>query len=212
MTGIRVPNNCFENFGIARIGWLADLSGDSVESIADFGCWDSDESIQLMWTLNATEVFIIEKEENHTTPTKSRLEMYKMRSPNCFSGRSIKFITADMSENMPKLKADYFDLAFCSEVLYNLLLDENLNLVDDTTMLKAAIHQMARIVSPGGLVVACESKVGAKIEKGTDFFYPHHVGEPINIGHFFEAEGLTRIPSEILEDWVYCYRKNKSGG
>jgi SAM-dependent methyltransferase len=193
-----------------RFEWLAPLSA-LVESIANFGCsLGSDEPFLLMWTLDATEVKVIEKEKEHVNAAKEELENLRTENPGCLEGRCVKFVIADMlSTTEAELPSNYFDLAYCDEVLYYM--------EPDCQKVQDAINVMARVVKPGGWIIAVESKIGAEFKEVTDDFEsklfgrkinkPVRVSDPKNISPLFEAAGLVRCSLEDAPEYSYCYRK-----
>ena len=168
--------------------WLLQLSS-SVESIANFGCYSS-EPFVLMWTLDATEVKVIEKEEknlsNLDTGPKEQLEYLNRNLPSALEGRSIEFITKDMSERVDELLSNHFDLAFCERVLYFSL--------PDWQKVQNAINEMARVVKPGGLVIAVEPK-------------KDETGNLIDFHPLFARAGLIEEYLEGSPGKAYCYKK-----
>jgi SAM-dependent methyltransferase len=181
--------------------WLKQLD-ISVSKIANFGCWGSDEPFALLWTLDATEVVVVEKEERHLSEPKERLETLRKTNTDCMDGRRIEFITADMSIDIAQLPSAYFDLSYCEEVLCNLY-------EVDPRNLQAAIIQMARITRSGGLVIAVESKVGVKFTTISVGNLPlqEATNDPVDINLFFEAAGLVKAESNNMSAPIYCYRK-----
>ena len=190
-----------------HLSWLGQLR--PLESIANYGCW-SDEPFALMWTLDATEIKVIElKEENLYHPR----EILKTLNEE-IEGRCVEFILADMSE-MPgelqskegKLPCDHFDLAYCEDVLYNMLLPglSNVqNLADGTVRLvqpedapkaQSAVKEMARVAKPGGWVIAVEPKLGSR---------------GIDISPLFEKADLDMDRLDGAPDHSYCYRKRQT--
>ena len=127
--------------------WLLPLSG-SVETVVSFGC-SSSEPLALLWILDATEVKVIEKEEERLIERRQELAVLTRQLPSAFEGRSVEFIAADMSLQVNRLPSEYFDLAFCRDVLYQIHLDAGLERVQD------AIAEMTRVVRPGGWIAAC---------------------------------------------------------
>jgi hypothetical protein len=84
-----------------------------------------------------------------------------------------------MTREADELPIDCFDLAYCSGVLYFLR--------SDVGKLQAAVNTMARVVKPGGWVIANE-------DKGLE-------------GRFNEA-GLEKVQSLAnIPEYTYCYRK-----
>ena len=181
--------------------WLKQLSA-LVETIANFGCC-SNEPFALLWTLDAMEIKVIEKNPKNLQewpiPTRKELEEIKHLQGRPLQGRSVEFIVADMSMAVADLLPNHFDLAYCEEVLYNM--DSDLQMVQN------AVNEMARVViKPGGWVIAIESQIGAKsVEDG-----PLRYGNPIDISSLFETAGLIRTDLDGAPEWSYCYRKFSS--
>jgi hypothetical protein len=170
-----------EVWGASSRKWLSQLSS-SVESIANFGCWSS-EPFVLMWTLDATEVKVIEKEEENLSKPfgpKEQFEYLKRNLPSALEGRSIEFITKDMSKRVDELRPNYFDLAYCERVLcYSL---------PDLQKVQSSINEMTRVVKPGAWVIA--------------------VNEPeIDFRPLFTRVGLIEERLKGAPEKAYCYRK-----
>jgi hypothetical protein len=114
---------------------------------------------------------------------KKKIERLHEYNPECLQGRLAKSISGDMSLSVPELTSNYFDLAFCEDVLYYMKLDQ-----PDFEKVQSAINEMARLVHPGGWVVAYETKMDVKVEKTDDFWCPYI---PLN------------DPADILRGAVY---------
>jgi len=102
-----------------HLKWLKQLPLP-IRTIVSFGCISS-EPFALLWGLDAAEVKVVEKNEAELRQPLGPLEeLAELRSihPQAFEGRSVEFIIADMSEEVAELPADYFDLAYCENVLY----------------------------------------------------------------------------------------------
>lgn len=155
----------------------------SVESIVDFGCFNGSEPFALLWTLDATEIVVVEKEEEYLTETKVEYERLRRSPTGCMEGRSARFIVADMSAIVSELSSEHFDLAYCENVLYYMQ--------DDLECVQSAIDEMVRVVKPGGFVVTREQQFRAS-----------------ELILLFENTGLVRI--QLAEDdpfWLYSYQK-----
>jgi SAM-dependent methyltransferase len=198
--------------------WLKPLSA-SVESIVDFGCWGSSEPFVLLWTLDASEVVIVEKEEDNLRWPKNEWEILRKTNPDSLIGRSVAFVTADMRKPVPELPSGHFDLAFCENVLYQIEMESGWQGVQD------AIDEMARVTKPGGWIIAVESKIGAEFEQvtndiaskvfGHEIAMPVRTGDPKDISSSFETAGLLAVGLTSVPDWSYCYKKplpQKNGG
>jgi hypothetical protein len=102
--------------------WLQPLH-PCIQKIANFGCMTG-EPFVLLWTLDATEISVVEIDQVRLYGSWGPIEAYKMISkyyPEALWGRSIKFIVADMSQLVEELQSDYFDLAYCERVLYHMM-------------------------------------------------------------------------------------------
>ena len=188
--------------------WLAQLSG-TVESIVDFGCWNSSEPFALLWAVDATQVKVIEKEEKNLAEPREELERLRNINLGCLEGRSVEFVVADMSSMVAELPSDHFDLAYCENVLYFMQ--------SDLPKVQEAINEMARVVRPGGWVIAIETKIGAKFEEVVDEFasklFGHtqtrfvRVSDPMDISELFRIARLVHYGLDGAPDWSYCYKK-----
>jgi len=189
--------------------WLSILKG-SINSIADFGCWSS-EPYALLWTLDASEIIVVEKELanlDQIVGAKEDLEILMRRIPASMTGREIKFIVADMTSIVKELITNSVDLAFCKNVLYQIY-EAN----KDLSGVQNVVNEMARVVKPGGWVIAVEPKIGAEHENivqdffGTKIELPCRVGDPIDISPLFQKVALIRNTFEGAPEWSYCYKK-----
>lgn len=184
--------------------WLSPLK-DTVESIVNFGCWGGSEPFALLWTLDATEIAIIEKEHENLKEFEDELERQQASNPDALIGRNIKIIIADMASPITDLSPNYYDLAYCENVLYYM--------GEDVNALQSAISEMVRIVKTGGIIVAIEPKFRAEYERveqdvfGTKMIMPVRVSEPEDMSEFFTNLGLERIHLKNAPDCSYCYRK-----
>jgi len=194
-----------------HLKWLSQLR-TSIENIASFGCWGSSESLALMWTLNATEVKGIEKKKEHFSEAEEELECLRKEIPAAFEGRSVEFILADMSTEVAELPSNYFDLAYCEKVLDSMYMESDCQKVRD------AIREMARVVKPGGWVIAVEPKIGVEFKEVTDDYEsklfgckitkPVRMSSPKDISSLFKDAGLVRDNRvKGTPNGAYCYRK-----
>jgi SAM-dependent methyltransferase len=165
--------------------WLVQLSR-TVESIVNFGCWSA-EPFGLLWTLDATSVTVVEKEEQHLVRPKEILENLQKSNPDCLEGRSVKIHPpADMITT--NLAIGHFDLAYCERVLTNMETDLEV---------QAAVNKMAQVVKPRGWVIAVES-------------LPDEQRNPRpreNIALLFIKAGLVEERLDGAPEDAYCYRK-----
>ena len=197
------PDLCLKE----SLEWLEQFSAD-VEKIANFGCWTGSEPFGLLWTLDATEVVVVEKEEkDHLDKAREYYKRLQEQVPQRLEGRSVTFLLADMTLEIPELQSEYFDLAYCDRVLYNMKTDDSL---------KAAINQMVRCVKPGGLVIAIEPMVGGEYEEVVETIGTfrrksfREIAPAKDISPLFEEQRLSRVHPTVSTDfWVYCYRKSK---
>lgn len=178
----------------------------NVEKILEVGCWGSNEPYALLWTLDAKEIMVIEKEKAHLDEMLKQHPYIRARFGERMEGRKITPIVADISSDIPELPNDYFDLAYCSDVLYSLLYEK-----ENSEGLVFALAQMARAVKPGGIVIAIESKLGAKFNHEPDPLFggtiPVQVSDPIDISNLFEAMNLIKMELPERNYWEYFYRK-----
>lgn len=155
--------------------WLSPLRA-FVEHIADFGCWGGSEPFALLWTLDAAEVVVIEKARANLAKFEEELEKLEVTTPSALVERNIQTVVADMSSRIPALTPDYFDLAFCENVLYYM--------ASDPTAVQAAVNEMVRVTKIGGWVIAVEPKFGAQFETveqnifGVKLTVPQQISEP----------------------------------
>lgn len=168
--------------------WLTPLR-DSVERIINFGCWNwkGSEPFALLWTLDATEITIVEKEQNHLKPFMTLLDWVQKHLSNSIEGRDIQIKIADMTAPIEGLPESYFDLAYCQDVLYQI--------GEDSEALQNAINEMARVTKPQGFVVAVEQK------------FRDEFNEPKDMSQFFIATGLTRALLDGAPPYSYIYQK-----
>lgn len=185
--------------------WLVPLAR-SVERIADFGCWEGEEAFTLLWALDASQVTVIEKKEEHLGNLRKRLLQIRDKAPLSMEGRHIEVIEADMTKQVEQLQSGCFDLAFCKDVLYDIPIHGSLQDV------QYAVSEMARVVKPGGYVIAVEGDVYAEyegFEKDPIFAVqrPKPKGEPVDIHPMFAAAGLVRSELINAPQGAYIYRK-----
>lgn len=179
--------------------------GIQAEKIASFGCWTGEEPFALLWTFDASEITVVELEEKYVNNLRELIEKIKSRTSECLEGRSIKSILADMTLPVSELHSDYFDLAFCSNVLYYMKTEQT-----DFEKVQSAIDQMARVVRPGGWVVAIEPKMDVTFEEKESSIIPglpslEPLNEPSDISDLFVKAGLTK--SNFGTPPLYVYTK-----
>ncbi len=172
--------------------WLVGLRNlSTINRIADFGCCSA-EPLILLWLFDAAEVVVVELIKEHLDPLEEDIEIIKKRYPEALQGRSVKPITPhDVSMKVDALRSDYFDVAYCGRVLYNMS--------PDFQKIQASIGEMTRIVRPGGFVIAADEPVDAKGANESN--------HPIDISPMFESAGLRQVYLLSKPDWSYCYQK-----
>lgn len=180
-----------------------------VTSIANFGCWASSgdtcsEPYALLWTLAARRVIVLDRNADYVRNAWDWLRRARRTHPY-FQEYQVEFVVGDMTQGNGGLEEEAFELAYCRDVLYNMQ--------DDSEALRIAIGEMARVVRPGGWVVAIESKLGADFEEdevkcGTaTLTVPIQLTDAIDISRYFEEAGLRRVDLADAPPHSYCYRK-----
>ncbi|GAG33492.1 unnamed protein product, partial [marine sediment metagenome] len=151
-----------------RYEWLGPLRA-SVDAIADFGCWAKTESetcfepYALLWTLNATSVTVIDKNPEYIRNAREWLRITRERNAY-FNDCNLEFVVGDMTGGIDALDDSDFDLSYCQAVLYNMQ--------HSWEELQSSIYEMARVVRPGGWVIAIETirdKNGGSVDIGRLF-------------------------------------------
>jgi len=184
--------------------WLTPLRA-STERIVNFGCWGGQEAFGLLWMLDATEIKIVEIKKDHRTDFQKKLADVRERAYDGIVGRTWDFIVADMSVRVDGLLDNYFDVAYCDRVLYNLF--------PDLDKIQAAINEMVRVIKLGGYAVAVEPIVGAEMEEHeVELFGTRHaisvpVSKPIDLSEYFDRAGGEKVTLEDSPPGSYCYRK-----
>jgi SAM-dependent methyltransferase len=183
--------------------WLANLPSH-IECIANFGCIYGLEPFALIWTLNAKEVVVIDIEEEYIHRLQKQIDFISTDYPESLQGRAVNHVCRDMTQPIPEMPDQFFDLAYCENVLY--LLQGN------SEALEYGISQMVRVVKPSGFIIAVEPKFGAKFETqkvlGMDLAIPNTESEPEDMSTLFASKELrsVEIPGNPLH--TYCYQKN----
>ena len=200
----------FDRLCIARTrehyAWLSQLPSP-VNTIANFGCWSGAEPFALMWTLNAREVVVIEIEDDYLTTLADEIERIRRMQPGSLADRKIHPLCRNMCIRIRDLPDDAFDLAFCENVLYTLPLQE------PSADVAAAIHQMIRVVKPGGFIVAVEPKFGAIFETrrfdlaGIPIAISIPASEPEDMSARFASDSLERIQVADAPHYAFCFQK-----
>lgn len=193
-----------------KFEWLRSLG--HINSIANFGCWTGKEPFALLWALDATEIFVVEKNEEYLNTLHEQLEIFQNSSQGQLLGRKIQVILADMTLEISELPTNYFDLAYCDEVLYQIY-----NQKDGEEAVRRAVNEMIKVVRPGGYIVAIESQFGAKIElveedwNGIPIIRRIQKSKTIDISFLFTDNRLVKVPIDDfpnIPDWTYCFRKS----
>jgi SAM-dependent methyltransferase len=141
--------------------------------VADFGCASGSETLALIWVLDACEACGVDRDISQAERTLSNLKQWiaesRLALPHASQGdyswwenevpsflkegRLPTFVKEQDIAHPSKpfqLPCDHFDLACCSNLLYQIL--ENQGEED----IKCAVEEMKRVVKLGGWVVADE--------------------------------------------------------
>ena len=186
--------------------WLAELP-HSHNRIATFGCMSGCEPFALLWILDAHEIMVVEVEEEYIGELNEQKYILNKLYPESLQGRLIESLCRDMRFPVPDLPDQYFDLAFCEDVLYAL------DIHGGTIDVNKGIEQMMRVVKPTGLIVAVESKYRAKFETrtsktlGIPITVPVQKSEPENMHELFVSKGLKRLEVHGQPPYSYCYQR-----
>jgi len=167
------------------LAWLQPLRG-TVSDIVVFGCWDDGDAIRqcresyaLVRVLHASRATVVDKEAAFIGNARAWYQEARARQPKWCAGWVVEFVVSDMAGAAPVLPSSNFDLAYCSGVLFFMQ--------SEPSKLQAAVNTMARVVSPGGWVIANE-----------------HPG----LTSLFEGAGLLKADRlDGAPDCAYCYRK-----
>jgi SAM-dependent methyltransferase len=164
--------------------WLEPLRA-VVSSLIVFGCWDDGDTVRqcrepyvLLRILGATRAVVVDKEAEYLWNAQCWFQETQAEHPELFGACDLEFVVSDMTGQTNELPVNGFDLAYCSGVLYFMRADAG--------NLQASINTMARVVKPGGSVIANEDE-GLK-------------------GRFEEA-GLEEAVLDNAPEYAYCYRK-----
>lgn len=84
---------------------------NEINDMVIFGFWSGNEPKSILHTLDAKSVMVIEKNWSY-------IERFRQ---NYKHENKIGFICADMTSDIPALKPENYDLAFCRNVLYQLI-------------------------------------------------------------------------------------------
>lgn len=175
--------------------WLKPL-GPFVDAIVSFGCWASDtyqtcsEPYSLLWILDASRIVVVDKEEEYIGNARTWLKNTRTTEPY-FNDYDLKFRVGDLTENdlietADELAERAFDLSYCEAVLKSF--------TDNMMDLQNAIDVMARVVQPGGWVIAVERTIDVGL-----------------IGPFFEKCGLRKCNLDDAPEGAHCYKKPLDG-
>lgn len=176
-----------------------------IDRIVNFGCWTGDEPFALLWTLDSSEITVVEIEHKHLLCFQEELKIVSHRISQSMLGRHVKLLCRDMSQNISELPNRYYDLAYCENVLYYLQ--------DQPNLLKNSISQMIRILRPGGYIVANEPKFGVNFEEREELFMgqknkrPYPLNEPSDINFLFSSTALIKKDIIQFPKYAYCYQK-----
>jgi hypothetical protein len=165
--------------------WLQPLRG-TVSDIVVFGCSDDGdmdrqcrEAYVLLRMLQASRATVVDKEAAYIRNARAWYEEARARQPQWFVGWVVEFVVSDMAGAAPELPSNAYELAYCSGVFYFMQ--------SQAHKLQAAVHTMARVVRPGGWVIACEDP---------------------GLTSLFEGAGLLKADRlHGAPDYAYCYRK-----
>lgn len=177
------------------------------EKIANFGCWDGVEAFVLLWLLDASEITVLDVEEKHVADLRQLIGWLQNTKPASLQGRSIKPIVADMTFTVAEMPANHFDLAFCHNTLYNLKDDDSNN----DNNVQSGVNEMARVIRPGGYLIASEPKMGVKFGsvEGSIAEGPKRSGNPIDISNLFVKAGLKKVDTDVvIPPFTYIYQKS----
>jgi SAM-dependent methyltransferase len=185
--------------------WLVNLPSRA-ERIVNFGCWSGGEPFALIWTLDAKKIMVVEIEEKNIKELVEQIDIVKHRCPESLQGRTFEYVCRDMTEYLPELPDQYYDLAYCENVLYILHLHGGIDAVE------RGISQMIRVVKPNGFIVAVEPKFDAKFKTqkvlGVDMHVPVRMSEPKNMHRLFGSKALRKLEIPGSPPYTYCYQRN----
>jgi SAM-dependent methyltransferase len=182
--------------------WLGNLPSQ-VERIANFGCYSCVEPFRLIWTFDAKEVMVVEKEERNIEELHKKEESIKQYYPESLQERKINYICGDMTTSLPELPDQHYELAYCEDVLYTL---------QNVDALERGIAQMIRVVKQNGFIVAVEPKFGAQYETrivaGARIVIPNTESNPKDLSYLFVSKGLKKLEIPGCPPHTYCYKRN----
>lgn len=190
-----------------KIDWLSNLDRD-FGAVVNFGCSGGDETLALVWFLDATEAVGVDKNryaidlastkitiirqqldsiESYVDPILKESANLRVQVTDllaeCARLSMTAFVVADMTQRTT-LPAEHFDLAFCEKVLYHIACDEVKPAMHSSL---SAVQEMARVTRPGGLVIAIEPTTCS-----------HDDDTPVQLDPLFLQAGLIRLDTEEL--------------
>lgn len=165
--------------------WLEPLRSHASHIIV-FGCRDTGEAdsscreaYALLRILDASSAVVADKEPEHIDNARCWFRKTRAQYPRLFSTYDVAFAVSDMTWKKDELGRDRFDLAYCSGVLFYL--------TSDAAKVQAAVNTMARVVRPGGWVIAAEDE---------------------SLGRYFVRAGLEKANGlDNAPQYAYCYQK-----
>jgi SAM-dependent methyltransferase len=172
--------------------WLQALTDSAnIDKIVVFGCCSA-EPLILLWLFDATRVAIVELVEENILLLQEDREALSILYPESLQEREIELVIPhDMSIRSDGLQSEYYDLAYCERVLYNMSPDFN--------KIQMAVNEMARVVKSGGFVIAADELVNGNGANRRDNL--------VDINYMFESLGLRRINLLNAPNSSYCYQK-----
>ena len=166
-----------------------------VKRIASFGCGDGRETLALMCMLGANEAVGIDKETEKISHARSTMECVQniirargvpddapffLKSPSL--EQAVRFYEKDIAKDSTELPSDYYDIAFCDYVLYQIWLDQG-----GERRTQKAVDEIVRVVKPGGVIAAREPTRGTSKRAFSIDFRP-----------VFEKSGLMLVHIERI--------------
>lgn len=189
-------------FGLREdYSWLGNLPS-KIERIANFGCYSYVEPFKLIWTLDAKEIMVVDIDERNIEGLHNKEDIIKQHIPESLQNRKINGVCGDMTTPLLELPDQYYDLAYCEDVLYTL---QNID------ALERGILQMIRVVKPNGFIIAVESKFGVQFETwklGKPIFPPVPISEPKDMSTLFSSKRLKKVEISCCPPYTYCYKKS----